>query len=290
MSLPRFFYLFFIVIIIYTFVSCEFIDPAEQIPSYIHIDSISLSTQGHPEYGSSSHKITDAWVYVDDELIGAFELPAKFPVLSEGTHTVTIKPGIKVNGISATRSIYPFYKPYVASVKLTRDSIITLNPTITYYSSTVFKWQEAFEDGGLSLDETPFSDTTIDKTSDPTKVFEGSYSGVVHLDEARDVFECKTINSYVLPGGDSPIFLELNYKTNEQIYIGITANNSAQNTPIGILYINKTDTWNKIYINLRNAVSSSSNATDYNIFFNVHKSTDNSNAEILLDNIKLVHI
>lgn len=288
MSLLKILYTFSIVVIIGIFVSCELINPEEQIPSYIRIDSIGLSAQDYSEYGSSSHKISDAWVYIDNQPIGAFELAAKFPVLWEGTHTVTVKPGIKVNGISATRSIYPFYKPYVVSLNLVKDSIITLNPMVTYFPSTV-KWNEDFEKVGITLEETLFSDTTIVQTltGDP-EAFEG-YSGVVHLDAARDYFECKTIESYTLPSGDNPVFLELNYKTNEQIYVGVIANSSSQSLPVGILYINKSDVWNKIYINLNNAVNSSPDATDYQIFFSVRKSADNPSAEILFDNIKLLH-
>ncbi|MFA4852141.1 MAG: hypothetical protein WC599_06450 [Bacteroidales bacterium] len=289
MSLLKILYILSIVVIICTLVSCELIDPEEQIPSYIHIDSIGVSTQGHySEYGSSSHKITDAWVYIDDQLIGAFELPATFPVLWEGTHTVTVKPGIKVNGISATRSIYPFYEPYVVSLNLVKDSIITLNPTVTYFPSTV-KWKEDFE-VGISLEETLFSDTTIVQTlaGDP-EAFEG-YSGVVHLDATRDFFQCKTINSYELPRADNPVFLEMNYKTNEKILVGLYANSTTQTERLEILNINSSNTWNKIYINLNNAINRTTiNPDNFHVFFEVQKSSDVSNSKILFDNIKLVY-
>jgi len=53
------------------------INPAEPIPSYIHIDKIDLTTD-YSSQGTSSNKITDAWIYVDNELIGAFEMPVTF--------------------------------------------------------------------------------------------------------------------------------------------------------------------------------------------------------------------
>src|SRR3954471_3898254 len=76
----------------------------EPIPVYVHIEKISLvanpdgfvnSVTG--DEGSLSSKISDAWVYVDEQLVGCFELPVTFPVLAEGTHTVKIRAGIKVN-------------------------------------------------------------------------------------------------------------------------------------------------------------------------------------------------
>jgi len=282
--------IFYIVIIFFinTINSCELINPEEQIPSYIYIEKIDLNITSSDQ-GSGSHKITDAWVYVDDQLIGAFELPAKFPVLWSGAHTITVKPGIKVNGISSSRAIYPFYSTYIINTTLVEDSVVKICPVVTYTSSVVFKWSESFEDGGVSLVKTIFSDTIIEKTSDASKVFEGNYSGVVHLNNDKKLFECKTIDSYFLPKGDVPTFLELNYKSNESIFVGIIANNSSQSESRGVLYINKSDVWNKIYINLKTAVNEFPNSTEYQIFFHVENTAETVNSEILLDNIKLVH-
>jgi len=46
------------------------------VPSYIHIERIGLVTVDGQ--GTASHKITDAWVYIDNILIGAFELQLHF--------------------------------------------------------------------------------------------------------------------------------------------------------------------------------------------------------------------
>jgi hypothetical protein len=80
--------------------SCNKFDGDQTIPSYIHIDKITVVDNPTLNEGSLSNKITDAWVYVDEELIGAFELPATFPVLKKGKHKISIHPGIKLNGIS----------------------------------------------------------------------------------------------------------------------------------------------------------------------------------------------
>lgn len=277
----------FAVVIIVSVNSCDIINPDEPIPSYIHIDQFTLTTSS--EQGSNSSKISDAWVYVDDQLVGAFELPATFPLLFEGNHNVIIKPGIKINGIAGTRAIYPFYTFYSSNVNLIPDSIITINPDITYNAVTVFEWKEAFEDGGITIENTPFSDTTMEKTSDSYYVFEGNYSGIVHIDENNSLYEGRSINNYELPLGDSPVFLEMNYKTDNEIYLGLYANSSSQNKPVGILYLNKSDTWNKIYINLKNAINSNPEATEFQVFFHIAKASDISNAVILFDNIKLVH-
>ncbi len=44
--------------------SCEVINPAEPVPSYIHLDSVSLKTTYITE-GSALSNVSDAWIYVD---------------------------------------------------------------------------------------------------------------------------------------------------------------------------------------------------------------------------------
>ena len=70
-------------------------------PAYIKINDIELNN-------SSTDKITDAWVYIENQLQGVYELPAKFPVLETGVKEIRIKAGIKNNGISSSRVFYPF--------------------------------------------------------------------------------------------------------------------------------------------------------------------------------------
>lgn len=67
------------------FNSCELIDEPEEIPSYVQIDTIKVQTRNADE-GSKSHNIKDAWLFVNNQLVGPFELPMKAPVLEEGEH------------------------------------------------------------------------------------------------------------------------------------------------------------------------------------------------------------
>ena len=60
--------------------ACDIINPEEDIPAYIEI----LPYEYSPESGgSSSTKITDGWIYVDGEFLGAFNLPSTIPVLAD---------------------------------------------------------------------------------------------------------------------------------------------------------------------------------------------------------------
>ncbi|NVO02504.1 MAG: hypothetical protein HXX09_07345 [Bacteroidetes bacterium] len=274
------------------FSSCEVYNPEETIPSYIHIDKINLTTSTTPvDQGSNSSKITDAWVYIDDQSVGAFELPATFPVLYEGNHKITIKAGIKVSGIARARAIYPFYESYTQNFNLVKDSIINISPTVNYFSSTAFNWLEGFEDGGIKIEKTLRSDTIIEKTSDAGNVFEGTYSGVITLDNNRGFYEGQSIKDFIIPLGNT-VFLEMNYKTNNIFTVGVIAqyaNNSSMND---ILVINRSGEWNKIYINLTDRIRylyDTNNPPTYKIFFQATKETDVSQAKIFIDNLKLLY-
>ncbi len=270
--------------------SCELINPDEGIPSYIQIDTITLSTDYAAE-GSASHKITDAWVYVDDELVGAYELPATIPVLKSGSHKITINAGIKMNGIAATRIPYPFYESYEVTTDLFPDSAISLEPNVNYYSSTTFAWKEDFESPGYTLEITSISDTILNRVSGTADVFEGNSSGLFSmLNPPHILFECKTINEYALPKGGTPVFLELNYKCNNTFRIGIFANEAGLSTQVPqTILINKSENWNKIYVNLTNEVSLFVNAINYNIYFGVIPDEGNPEPIVYVDNIKLIY-
>ena len=87
-----------------------------EIPSYMTIENITLDQ-------NSTHNITDAWVYIDDNLQGVYELPANFPLLAQGKHKLRVKAGIKDNGIAGTRIPYPFYSSYI--VEEQEDLLLT---------------------------------------------------------------------------------------------------------------------------------------------------------------------
>ena len=111
-----------------TFSSCNEFEGNQEIPAYIHIDTFLLTTDYEFE-GAASHKITDAWIYIDGNVQGCYELPATIPVLERGKHELTLYPGIKLNGNSSTRSINPFYVPYTIEEYVFEEKVIDTVPT-----------------------------------------------------------------------------------------------------------------------------------------------------------------
>ncbi len=258
------------------------------VPAYIHIDHIALNSTYEID-GTNSSKITDAWVYVDDNLIGIYELPATFPVLASGSHKITVKAGIKINGIAKSRGYYPFFQTYSTNINLQSELIDTIQPEVTYYPNKI-KWKEDFEDAGVSIIRFTGSDTSFYKTTLLSDAFEGSYSALAELDATHPTVICVSDSSFEIPQNQSPVYLELNYKTNVYLSIGMIGKlASGTSDPIETIILNPTDEWNKIYIDLTSTVNYTVNTLGFKIFFKAEKLSDVANPKIFIDNIKLLY-
>ncbi|MDF1672428.1 MAG: hypothetical protein P1U41_02930 [Vicingaceae bacterium] len=257
-----------------------------QVPTYITINDISLSTNYATE-GSSSENITDAWVYVNDELMGVYELPATFPVLIEGNVELKVFAGIKDNGIAASRARYLMFDPYVESVNLIPGETIEVEPSVTYNSGVNFRWLEDFENASLSFLYHQLSDTIFFKNTSNRK--EGDFSGKAYLESSMNFFEATSVAFSDIPRSLSPTYLELDFKTNEPLLVGIYHNDDQY----GVVSLNTSTEWKKIYINLTDVVSSRQSATAIKVFFGIQETTNDpfltDNPEIHIDNIKLLH-
>lgn len=287
---------FFSVIILLVFGGCEIYNPKEPIPSYIRINSVSLTTQSGE--GSNSHKITDVWVYVDEELIGCFEMPTRFPVLKSGRHRLKVRAGIKVNGISASRAPYPFYNYYEKDIDLVEGQVININPTFEYLSGVQFSFIEDFEGTGHIFYPRPAgTDTVLKITTIPSQVYQGAGSGITGLDAGSiKFFEALSdpTNKYTLPAAGAPVFLEMNYKTDYPFTVGVYAYNVSSGGTITnvqqlkAIDINRSENWNKIYVYL-SPIISASGANKFCVFIGCANTTLQSSITLQLDNIKLVH-
>ena len=79
-------------------------------PSWLEVNAWTLEANSSASMyqGELTHNFTDAWVYIDDKIIGVFEVPFKIPLLLKGNVNIKIYPAIKNNGISATKKLFTF--------------------------------------------------------------------------------------------------------------------------------------------------------------------------------------
>jgi hypothetical protein len=269
--------------------SCEKFSGDQEIPAYISIDSIYITTS-YTSQGTSSQNITDAWIYVDDYLIGAFQMPARVPVLFNGTHNVTVLPGIKKNGIASTRVSYQFYQPVTIKTRLTPDSTTKLKVMKTVYqNSTSFVWLENFEGVAISLDTTKRSLAFIQRTpTDSPLTFkdEGLHSAMVVLDSADSFFEAQSHDEYFLPY--APVYLEMNFNINTVLTVGVIVYGTTTLYQVPIINLNPTNnTWKKIYVDLSTSLNSYPGLT-YRVYMGAFKEETAEQNLLLFDNLKVL--
>lgn len=282
------------------FTSCEKFEGSQTIPAYIQLDSFNLVANPAVELGPLTSNFTDVWVYADDQLIGAFELPSfHIPILLEGKHKLSVYPGIEYNGVSGTRGPYLFMEPAeYPEFNLIADSIIKLNPPqVMYYASTKLPWYEDFETSSIELKPTTNSDTSLQFLQhEPLHPLYGNASGAGYLNFYNTVLEVTgedpdSPEGIELPINSAPVFVEIDYNTNNPFIVGlIIIEVGVQITQHPIVVINPSGgLWKKIYVNLTPTVNANYNADYFKLLIRMDKASDVENATLLLDNVKLIY-
>ena len=259
-------------------VSCHKFSGSQTVPAYIHIDSITVECDYYT-FGAGTSNITDAWVYVDDQIIGCYELPATFPVLKNGKHKVSVYAGICIDGIGDSRSYYPFYKPKeYYELDLVEDSVVTLNPVVTYYEIDMlnFGWKEDFETGS-SLVKSPQSDTGMVRVSgaEAWNSPNSFYSGMVSLPPDSLDFCVETSEGMTFHTDLQGNFcvLEMDYKTNDTVFVGVMYYEDYQKQYWPLVKVLPSDKehavpqkWKKIYITLGPFLSVHESASYFKVY------------------------
>lgn len=281
--------------------SCNRDNLEATVPGYLVIDTFNVNYSEANRTGRGLINISDAWVYVNDDIQGVFELPARIPLTDVGEgQTITIGPGIKVNGIAATRDEYQFYQRAVfQDIDITADSVFKLTPTIDYYSTTEFPLLENFESSILAFDSIPgYGDVTIDRVRlDENDPYLERYVGYIRLNSSEP--DVKIISQYYsLPGSGSPVYFEIDYRCNARYVIGLAiqpSSGSAYDYPI--MWVNPTNNngssepvWNKIYLDLTDQISfADEDALYFGITITATHTTSLDSSYFYFDNMKLVH-
>lgn len=258
---------------------CNIINPKEQIPTYIQIDSVAFS--------GGSHKITSAWVYYNNSPVGVFWLPAKVPVLADKAGTLTIGPGISYDGLTDEQILYPFYLFDTSNFTPAPGQTISYAPHTKYITGAHFPWKEDFESGSNFKPYDPnVTSNIIHVTNDPAKVLEGYGSGIIHVSSSDTLSESVANVSVSMPQGQS--FLELDYKNDVAFQVGVVAVDPVGGaTKVYQAGANPRSTWNHLYVSLEAA---NSQYSAYTLFIIIKATLNNGQADgyVYLDNLKVV--
>lgn len=268
----------FIIILLWSLVSCNLINPNEPVPAYLYIHPFTVKKLSGT--GSASSKITDAWVFIDDQPWGVIEIPSKIPVIKSGNHKITIAAGIMNNGQSVDRIKYPFYKGYTVHDNLAAGVVDSVFPNTEYTDGLHFELINDFESGN--------DFTGMGITTSSSKVFEGNKSGEIIATNAIPDFDAFS-SDYNLPGGGTRIYLEMNYYCDAVFNVYLQSNNFAKGEFIKhyLISISKKQVWNKIYIDLTSAVSANP-ADSYQLVISGSKPDTVDQAAFYFDNVKII--
>ena len=273
------------ILCVFVFVACKKDEVA--IPTYFQINEIGFNDNINGE--TSTSKISDVWFYVNDQKQGIYEMPCTFPVIGDGTNNIKIFSGIKVNGISASRDIYPFYESYDTTLNFISDSILSLVPTTKYKQNLNF-YSEDFDGLGNNFDISINSDTNFISPF-PTDSVYGKISNVgkVILQNPFLNFEATTFEIDDFPSAGSPVYIELDYKNNSTFIIGAYVNFSQSVIKKSIIAINPSEDWNKIYVNLTPTINESIGAQSLKVFISMLRPESMNSAELSIDNFKIIY-
>lgn len=268
-------------------------------PSWLEVNEWTLESNAInvSNEGELTHNFTDAWVFIDNKLIGVFEVPFKIPVLVSGDSEITLYPTIKDNGIASTKRIYPFVEPYIIDAELVQNQTLTINPK-THYKDNVMVRLWDFEDlGNFAFEETnqsaviPFLNTNTDIL--------GPYNGTGYMsmkftDAERQLqMTNKAPGLENLPKQGADVYLEMDYYNDLPLVTGVVAIEPGTATNNINVQVNSQDPseiqWKKIYIDLTAIISGYPNATNYYLSFDALLPDSLSGAQINVDNMKVVH-
>lgn len=259
--------------------------------SFVVINSLSVKPKTNPNQGSSSHKITDIWYYVNDEFKGIFPIGSVMPVLGTGEQKITLFAGIKNNGISDTRVPYEFYNPVIYNLNMEVGKTYTLSPEFEYKPNTVFVYVNNFDGAGNNFDSVGDSAVSNTNTFDVTKSFGGNGGSIfMGMSDAKPTAQIINSINWLLPIGGATIYLELDYNCNQSITVGVLGGSGSNVSQRDALVLNSTGgVWNKVYIPLTSSVSTppTYEFVGYRVFIRANKEVNQP--QIYLDNIKLIY-
>ncbi|MCE3259052.1 MAG: hypothetical protein K0S12_693 [Bacteroidetes bacterium] len=266
------------------FISCKKYEPA---PAAFFIKSNQVSVHTTTAQGTSSHKITDLWLYANGKFQGAYPVGSTLPIVTKDQNVkIDVFAGIKNSGINEKSITWLLYDRITFDT-LVQSGLTIERPFVFKYNSNVnFIWQENFDNPvGFSLVQAPGSNTTFTLAS-PSDSFEGK-SAVLEQTVTNGTARLQSSISYTLPQGNPNVYLEINYKATSDFEVGLTADNIRYK---GAIIVRAKSEWNKIYIQLADPINTEPVSSSYKVYFTLFKPNAEQDARVWLDNIKLISL
>lgn len=276
--------LFAFILSVISMAGCDLINPEEQTPTYVQIDSFTFIPPIDPiATAGYTHQITSCWVYFDGKQIGVFDLPARVPILMDKPGRLTVSPGIVVNGRKDYQARYPYYSSDTITITPKKGEIISFVPKTKYVPDAKFVWREDFEGGN---DFTRLSgDTDINKSNLPEAKLDGGFSGYIFLRSPKSKMEAIT-TSVPFKASGADVVMEIDYRSSMPFYVGLQS--AEQNRFEYLIGVNPREQRNKIYVSLSGFLSSYPSTTGYRVQIRAELPAGQTEGFVALDNMKII--
>ena len=243
--------LLFSLCVLFALPGCNLINPTEEVPTYLRVDSFQYNASP-TLLATASHKINTVYVYDAGSLLGIWELPALIPVQSADIgKKLLLLPGVDYNGIRGQQVAYPFFQADTLTVAPQPGMVQPYVAHTTYLANAKMIWSENFELSnklGIKLS----GDTVVVPVSGAGQVFEGSRSGGVFLKSEGQSSESISNEGFAIDY-KKETYLELNYKNTVPVQVGLFTTPYATGEPYYeyLIGLKPSAEWNKVYIDLR---------------------------------------
>lgn len=292
------------------FLSCQNTDLT---PSYIEIakedvtmNMYNFNTLHNTDFDEfelaaiADQDFADIWITADGNNMGTWELPCKLPLLDRDSVLLNMVPGIMMNGMSTTRPKYPFVQPCKKRYFFEKEGVTKVSASVQYYKNVYFPLIETFEGAGINFSKRDSTKVGFTRITDPELIYRNPNqpdalnmtSGMLTLPDTITSFEVMS-DILELPGQGYPVFLEMNYKCDKEMFVGLlihkTTTSVVSHEPL--VNIRPSDKWKKIYINLTQSISRNTTASGFQVLLSgVKNQSDTTDVNFYLDNIKVVYL
>ncbi len=257
------------------------------VPAYVLLDQpVVVAANGQ----LVSSKITDAWVYVNDQPVGVWEPGDRIPLIAKGNATLKVIAGVRKNGVANDRIQYPFYATWQQQVNLVPEQATVIHPQIRYFDNLNY-WISDF-DTGQRFDTLDCTATMELVASDSTLAGQGLRNGRILLDAEHSTYRGVSSGDAFVNTG-TVAFLEMDYRSDTPLLVGVRYSLFGVPQPVGYAYASPTKKsdgsmpWNKIYFDLATPWNVPG-AQDKRFFIEANLPSGASTGIVEVDNIKLV--
>ena len=265
---------------------CEIINPAEEQPVYVRIDSFAfLPPQDGGYTVGLTEQIESAYATYEGKTLGTFDLPAMIPVLPGGGGVLRVRAGVDESGINDFQVGYPYYAFDTLRISAgDAGQTIAFAAKTRYFDSLNYSFRGDFEPGSSVNFLKVTGDTGLVTTNNPTYLIDGQGSGLITVDEAHPTSEVISSVNF-LPTSPQP-YLEIDYRCNIPFEIGVYS--VAQNFSEYLIGVRANPTGAKLYISLELFTGRYASASGFRIQLKTALPSGQSSGFVAIDNLKVV--